>query len=240
MAARPHERFGPCDELRPLLADDVLGLLDDVEQQSIDAHLDVCEPCREERRNVEAELAGLSELYPLHLYADADGRPGPALDAGLLPGMGPGLDADARARLGSRVERLVEAEIERQRDAIFEQVARTLRDGSTFLAQRHGPWVSLCAGVRGMVLDLDAKADRRTLLVQMDAGSRIPAHAHHADEETSVLHGDLRHEDVVLEAGDSQRVPAGVTHAEQWSREGCLALVTGSLLDVLEPLHGPR
>jgi anti-sigma factor ChrR (cupin superfamily) len=84
-------------------------------------------------------------------------------------------------------------------------------------------------GIRGLtrrVLFADRSNNRLTMLLRMTAGGRLPAHPHRGVEEVFILEGDLHAEGgSVLRAGDYQRNEAGSQHVEQWSVEGCTALL---------------
>lgn len=223
----------PCADIRPVLPDHYLGLLEIAEHRRVDAHLQYCEPCSDERLDVEADLMPLGDLLAARVRASV------VLDE---PAAGEAPSATDLERLRERVERLVAADVERRRDAIVESVERSLPDGATFLARTTGAWEPVrlggieVRGARAKVLNVDDETDRRTVLLQLDAGASLPAHRHHDDEESFLLHGDLRYADadgreVVLHAGDYQRLPASTDHTVQVTRGGCLAIVIGSIHD---------
>jgi quercetin dioxygenase-like cupin family protein len=82
------------------------------------------------------------------------------------------------------------------------------------------------AGVWSRVL-YEAPGGRKTALVRLEAGARLSAHTHGAEEECLVLEGDLCFADGTRYGpGDYQRHPANTRHPEAWSERGCLCLVT--------------
>lgn len=86
-------------------------------------------------------------------------------------------------------------------------------------------------GLVRRVLFQDHRAARITVLLRLAPGARVPAHSHPGTEELLVLEGDLRLAGgPVLRTGDFQRSEAGSLHVEQWSENGCLALLVGPLL----------
>ena len=96
------------------------------------------------------------------------------------------------------------------------------------------------ASLRGVlirVLRSDPERDRLTALVRMDAGARIPPHAHDGPEELLILEGDFRVGADVFLAGDYLHYPMGSLHEESRSELGCVALIimpmnaTGGILE---------
>jgi len=67
----------------------------------------------------------------------------------------------------------------------------------------------------------------RSVLVEMDAGGRLPPHRHREHEECVVLRGEARHEDLVLAAGDYHLAPAGSRHTPIVSDTGALLYLRG-------------
>jgi anti-sigma factor ChrR (cupin superfamily) len=94
-------------------------------------------------------------------------------------------------------------------------------------------------GLRAKLLRYDAAEDRRTVLLELAPGCRVPAHSHSGPEECYVVTGDLSTRDssgdCTLFAGDYMRMPARSEHGVQWTRDGCVAVVIGSRSDELLP-----
>lgn len=82
-------------------------------------------------------------------------------------------------------------------------------------------------------LSMDAENSTLTMLVRMAAGTSFPAHEHAGAEECFVLEGDLIIDDLVMQAGDFQRMEAGTTHPDQSTAGGCLLMLRSSSRDRL-------
>lgn len=106
----------------------------------------------------------------------------------------------------------------------------------TFVLRREdGTWEA--AGVPGVSvrrLFVDRGRNQMTALIRMAAGASYPSHHHAGAEECLVLEGDLWVGDMLLEAGDYQRMPPGSRHGVQSTRGGCLLLITSSLTDEID------
>ena len=90
------------------------------------------------------------------------------------------------------------------------------------------------AGITVRRLFVDESADRVTMLIRMEAGTAYPSHRHGGAEECYVVEGDLAiGDDVRMHAGDYQRMDRGSVHAVQFTRGGCLLLITSSQHDEL-------
>ena len=108
-------------------------------------------------------------------------------------------------------------------------------DDSPFFTLRadDGQWEHTgVEGVQVRRLFVDRPGNRMTAMFRMAAGSEYPEHAHDGPEECYVLQGDLHvGDDFVMHAGDYQRALPGSEHGRQWTKGGCLLLVTCSLSD---------
>jgi anti-sigma factor ChrR (cupin superfamily) len=100
-------------------------------------------------------------------------------------------------------------------------------------SQAEGQWEDwLFPGLSRRVLFVDEPGGRITMLLRLAAGARLPSHPHSEVEEVYMLEGDLHGDDGnVLWAGDYQRSEAGTVHVEQWSVNGCTALMIAPLFD---------
>ena len=82
-------------------------------------------------------------------------------------------------------------------------------------------WENLVPGV-----DIRPLLGRKTMLVRMAAGARLPEHEHRYGEQCLVLEGSVRSDDVEAHAGDFTFMPAGSLHGQLYSETGCLLLIT--------------
>jgi anti-sigma factor ChrR (cupin superfamily) len=108
-------------------------------------------------------------------------------------------------------------------------------DDTPFFTLRAGDGQWEETGVEGVQvrrLFVDRPGNRMTAMFRMAAGSEYPEHEHDGPEECYVLQGDLHvGDDFVMNAGDYQRALPGSEHGRQWTKNGCLLLVTCSLSD---------
>jgi quercetin dioxygenase-like cupin family protein len=80
-------------------------------------------------------------------------------------------------------------------------------------------------GVRYRTLLADRKANRRTIMLQMEAGSELPDHSHAGIEEVFMLSGDLDIAGETLHANDYIRVARGAQHGVPRTSDGCTCIV---------------
>lgn len=88
-----------------------------------------------------------------------------------------------------------------------------------------GEWRELFPGISTKELFRDPETDYRTALVQMAAGSSLPKHLHHGDEETFVVQGSCTNNGEYFSQGDYWHVPSGFVHEATDTEAGCLLLV---------------
>ncbi len=88
-------------------------------------------------------------------------------------------------------------------------------------------------GVTQRVLNIDTKLKRMTVVMRLEPGVSVPAHAHDQDEECLMLEGDLDFGEYRLLAGDYLRMAAGTEHGIAHTRSGCVCLVITALPDAL-------
>lgn len=82
-------------------------------------------------------------------------------------------------------------------------------------------------GVSMKMLDQNASTGGMTGMMQMTAGSSIPAHSHtHADQTIFVIEGDLIDEAVSYGPGSFLVAKAGTPHGPHSSLGGCVMLTT--------------
>jgi anti-sigma factor ChrR (cupin superfamily) len=90
-------------------------------------------------------------------------------------------------------------------------------------------WQQISPGIRGRVLHVDRANNRQYLVIRMEPGAVYLPHAHHIDEHTLVLEGDLMFGDLELHAGDFHLASAASTHPPGRTVGGCLVHVVASL-----------
>ena len=89
-----------------------------------------------------------------------------------------------------------------------------------------GRWTpSGIRGVRFRTLCADRRANRRTIVLQMDAGTQLPDHDHAGLEEVYVVSGDLSIGAERLGPGDYFRVGAGAEHDTARTEGGCVCVI---------------
>lgn len=99
-----------------------------------------------------------------------------------------------------------------------------------------GAWRQALPGLRIKPLRVDPIARTQTSLWRLDAGARVPAHGHHAEEECLILEGSLQWGDRVYGAGDYLVAHPGRAHEEFTSPDGALFLIRSELTEPLERL----
>jgi hypothetical protein len=58
---------------------------------------------------------------------------------------------------------------------------------------------------------------------------RIPVHSHNQEEDCLVLEGEVTVGEHVMRSGDWQRAQPGSTHADFWSKAGCLLFIRSEI-----------
>ncbi len=95
-----------------------------------------------------------------------------------------------------------------------------------YLRSREGEWVQLpVPGARVKELSARREDGVALFLLELDPGTKFPAHRHKGAEMAYVLTGDLHTEDEVLHAGDFMRAAPGSKHHHLYSEKGCQALL---------------
>jgi quercetin dioxygenase-like cupin family protein len=87
-----------------------------------------------------------------------------------------------------------------------------------------GEWVKIAPLAHVKVLHDDGR--RRSCLLRLAPGARVPAHGHAADETCIVLEGSAALGDVEVHAGDFHLAAAGSVHGEITSRTGALLFLS--------------
>jgi anti-sigma factor ChrR (cupin superfamily) len=80
-------------------------------------------------------------------------------------------------------------------------------------------------GIRMKVLSVNRRNGYATLLLEVAAGTRFPAHDHDGDEECYVLSGSVMTVGRKLGPGDFIHADAGTHHEELWTDEGAQVLL---------------
>ena len=94
------------------------------------------------------------------------------------------------------------------------------------LRHSEGRWTpSGIRGVRFRTLCADRKANRRTIVLQMDPGTELPDHDHAGLEEVYLVSGDLSIGAERLGPGDYFRVGAGAEHGTARTQDGCVCII---------------
>lgn len=86
-----------------------------------------------------------------------------------------------------------------------------------------GRWRSIAPLVDMKTLYDDGSS--RSVLIRLQAGARLPAHDHAADEECIVLEGEGSIGDIFLRAGDYHLARKGMRHGETFTATGALLFI---------------
>ncbi len=170
------------------------------------------EQLRRELQRVRPVLDALLDVQPI-----APGRH-------LREGIEARVEADERPRRDARLDDTTAAAAHATRRRIIG--GEETGDAFTIVRLGGGTW--LPTGVRGVrfrQLSASRRANRRTILLQMDPGTELPDHDHAGLEEVLVVSGELRIGSTVLGAGDYFRVGSGVRHETPRSDVGCVCLI---------------
>ena len=111
-------------------------------------------------------------------------------------------------------------------------VARVAEDvppvpaGFAFRFDVGGEWVPHpVPGIRMKVLSMNRAKGYATLLLDVQPGTRFPAHHHSGDEECYVISGDVNTLGRRLGPGDFLHADAGTDHGELYTEHGALVLL---------------
>lgn len=110
-------------------------------------------------------------------------------------------------------------------------------EGFAFRYERDSDWVPHpVPGIRMKVLALNRARGYATLLLDVEPGTRFPAHHHTGgDEECYVVSGSLYTCGRRLTAGDFVHADAETDHGELWTEEGCRVILVIPPEDYLTP-----
>lgn len=195
------------------------GALSAAEQQQLESRLAAGdEDLRREMARVTLIMDALLQVEPIapprHLREGIEAR----------------IEADALTRGSARdaADEAVGAPSARGRKQID---GEETGDAFVIVRQDEGRW--LPTGVRGVrfrQLSASRRANRRTILLQMDPGTQLPDHDHAGLEEVMMISGELRIGSQVLRAGDYFRVGAGVRHDTPVSETGCVCMIVSGYM----------
>jgi quercetin dioxygenase-like cupin family protein len=151
------------------------------------------------------------------------------------------LDADAAARFEARLKE--GCEIARSEYAAFTETAASL----SFAAPSAAPPASLRDRLMtriahsGVVIvrahetgwmpgpapgvEIRLLHKKKTMLVRLAPGARVPVHHHDLSEQCLVIEGTVTDGETTVSAGDYVFMPAGTTHSELSSETGCTFLI---------------
>jgi anti-sigma factor ChrR (cupin superfamily) len=120
--------------------------------------------------------------------------------------------------------------------ARLEEKKAALPAGFSFRLAHDTDWIAHpVPGIRMKILSLNRAQRYATLLLDVDPGTRLPAHRHSGDEECYVLSGSLVACGRRIGAGDFHHADAHSDHGELWSDEGCQVLLIVAPEDFLPP-----
>lgn len=95
--------------------------------------------------------------------------------------------------------------------------------GITTSRAAEGPWRAIAPGLAIKVLNDDGRT--RSWLARLEAGARLPAHAHEGEEETLLVEGSCELGGNLMRPGDYQIARAGSLHGEVSTATGCLLFI---------------
>jgi len=92
-----------------------------------------------------------------------------------------------------------------------------------------GIWEVTSPGVCRKLLHVNADAGWQALLVRVDPGAAVPAHAHPMLEECLVLEGEFELAGEIVRKGDLHLAYPGQDHGQIFSRNGALLYIRAAL-----------
>jgi len=140
-------------------------------------------------------------------------------------------DRSLRARVLERVER----DAQRQQRHVWNAWSSSSQNSALYtLRAGEGEWQETgVEGIQVRQLFVDHAGNRMTAMFRMAPGTSYVPHVHDGPEECYVLQGDLHvGDELVMHAGDYQRASAGSVHGRQWTKGGCVLLITSSMTDI--------
>ena len=125
--------------------------------------------------------------------------------------------------------------VARMRSNLMQKIGQEKAKNALSFTTTHGAdeegWIKAFPGGSFKVLHGDASIPNSLLsyLIRLEPGFKMEGHGHPFDEETLMLEGDLTLGDIKLNAGDYHFAPAGVTHGNVSTSNGCVAYMRGAL-----------
>ena len=123
----------------------------------------------------------------------------------------------------------------RMRSNLMQKIGQEKAKNAKGFTTTHGAdeegWIEAFPGGSFKVLHGDVSIPNSLLsyLIRLEPGFKMEGHGHPFDEETLMLEGDLTLGDIKLNAGDYHFAPAGVTHGNVSTTNGCVAYMRGAL-----------
>ena len=141
------------------------------------------------------------------------------------------LDADLTDALAQDIPplELSTAERDRMRARIVERVARAPPSGMATVRADEGAWRDLAPGVQIKVLHQDSATNTMSYFVRMQSGAHVPVYSHAEEEHCLVLEGEVTIDKHVLRSGDWHVAQPGSTHANFWSKTGCMLFIRAEI-----------
>ncbi|WP_170113259.1 cupin domain-containing protein [Ahniella affigens] len=137
----------------------------------------------------------------------------------------PALDPARKAALGARLtERLAASN------------RATVLPGIAAIRADEGDWHRIGEGVRIKPLRANLADGTQTSLWRIDAGARVPKHAHHHEEECLVVSGQIVMAGVRYQTGDFVLAGDGSEHPEFLAETDTTLLIRGQLEAGLRPV----
>ncbi|MGH8230097.1 MAG: cupin domain-containing protein [Steroidobacteraceae bacterium] len=124
------------------------------------------------------------------------------------------------------------AQRERLKSRILEEAAAAAPPLTRTVRGPGIAWATLCRGVSVGVLMQSTAENVQVALLQMEPGSKIPAHDHSKAEECFVLSGDISIGAHRVAEGDFHIADAGARHADITTASGALLLVRSEIPSV--------
>jgi len=141
------------------------------------------------------------------------------------------IDDVLAARLAEGLEpaELSSSQRARMRQRILERALAPAPDGTFTLRASEPGWTAVTERVEIRVLRRDVARGDQTILIRMQPGSVIDAHAHNLDEECYVIEGEIEIGGHCVRHGDMHVARAGTKHQSIRSRAGALLLVRAEI-----------
>lgn len=111
-------------------------------------------------------------------------------------------------------------------------MAHVSTQDSAFVTVRGGDgWRNLLPGVDYKMLLFDTLTGNKSFLMRAAAGTHMPAHGHHGNEECVVLTGEFIFDNVTLRAGDFHMAMKEAQHSEAYTEKGVTVYIRAPIED---------